>query len=581
MNMKSLTLLFLIVALTLGCSQPEREPDRKPNVLLIITDDQGYGDVGYYGNDTIETPTLNSLSENSVVFDRFYVSPVCAPTRASLLTGRYHLATGTKWVTHRMEVMNQDEETLAEILKAEGYQTGLFGKWHNGKQYPHNPTGQGFDEFLGFTEGHFNNYFDATLTQGLSSVKSKGYLPDVLTDSAIKHMDSREAPFFTMVAYNTPHSPFQVPDAYFDKYKSKGLNDKNACVYGMVENIDDNISKMLKHLDSSGQAENTVVIFMTDNGPNGNRYNAGLKGWKGWVDEGGVRVPFMMRYPKLGWNDGRRISKMAAHVDILPTIMELIGSEQVPAKKLDGRSLRNLINGENDTDRYFMTHQTKWIRSEGIGIVSALPGAIRSDSFLLTFKDSGMEFYNLIKDPFQKLNLVENNLSKVQEMETAYNSWFENLKIEQPELPETGHEGIPEIEFGAQEAHSKSGVKFKGGYGWANDYFVEIENGAEMIWKTKTVKASSYKVSLLTSTNVKTEVTLETSTQIKKAKTMTDLSKSMVPSPDRVERGEVYEYQWSELLLGQITLEAGENTLKLNVPKSENTEIKALILKSQ
>ena len=213
-------------------------------------------------------PVLDQLATEGIQFERFFVSPLCAPTRASLLTGRYHLRTGTSWVTHRKEVMRSEEETIAEALKKAHYQTGMFGKWHNGEQYPNHPNGQGFDEFLGFCAGHWNNYFNPHLEHNSSTVQREGYINDIFTNAAIDWIKTQEdQPFFCYLAYNTPHSPFQVPDAYFDKYKAKGLTDKNASVYGMCENIDDNIGRLLSALEQNGQRENTIIIFLTDNGP--------------------------------------------------------------------------------------------------------------------------------------------------------------------------------------------------------------------------------------------------------------------------------------------------------------------------
>ncbi|GAF95371.1 unnamed protein product, partial [marine sediment metagenome] len=207
----------------------------RPNVLLIMTDDQGWGDVRSHGNDKIDTPVQDALAAQAARFGRFYVSPVCAPTRASLLTGRYHLRTGTAWVTRGLETMRSEEVTLAEILKQAGYATGCFGKWHNGAHYPHHPNGQGFDEFLGFCAGHWNNYFDTRLEYNSETVTTGGFITDVLTDAAMAFIEKhKDHPFFCYLPYNAPHGPFQVPDRYFDKYKKRGLDDKTAAVYGMV-----------------------------------------------------------------------------------------------------------------------------------------------------------------------------------------------------------------------------------------------------------------------------------------------------------------------------------------------------------
>jgi arylsulfatase A-like enzyme len=263
--------LFLLLWTWLSSCQ-EKEQERKPNVILILTDDQGYGDLGIHQNPDIKTPVLDRFASESAQFDRFYVSPLCAPTRASVLTGRYHLSTGTISVSNGLETMDAKEYTLGELFQDNGYRTGLFGKWHNGQHYPHHPLAQGFDEFTGFLAGHWSNYFDTPLEKNGTSQTFPGYLPDVLTNETLAFIDqNQDRPFFAFVSLNTPHSPHQVPDEYFDPYKLAGLDDELAAVYGMVSNIDHNIGRILEKLETLGLEENTLVIFLTDNGPNGNR----------------------------------------------------------------------------------------------------------------------------------------------------------------------------------------------------------------------------------------------------------------------------------------------------------------------
>ena len=328
--MRTFLAVVLIVGLLVSVTgeQVSGEPRpraSRPNVLLIMTDDQGWGDVRSHGNDKIDTPVQDAFAAQAARFERFYVSPVCAPTRASLLTGRYHLRTGTAWVTRGLETMRCEEVTLAEILKQAGYATGCFGKWHNGAHYPHHPNGQGFDEFFGFCAGNWNNYFDTHLEHNGKSVTTGGFITDVLTDAAMAFIEEhKDRPFFCYVPYNAPHGPFQVPDRYFEKYKKRGLDDKTAAVYGMVENVDDNLDRLLHKLDELKLTDNTIVLFLTDNGPNGKRYNGGMKGTKGSVDEGGVRVPLFIRWPGQ-INPGITVKPIAAHIDLLPTIVELCG----------------------------------------------------------------------------------------------------------------------------------------------------------------------------------------------------------------------------------------------------------------
>ena len=201
----------------------------KPNVVLILTDDQGWGDLSLHGNTILETPQLDKLAKSGKQLTKFYVSPLCAPSRASILTGRYHLNTGVLSVSKGLEVMDSDETTIAELFKANGYNTGIFGKWHNGQHYPNRPNDQGFDEFLGFCAGHWSNYFDTELDHNGKMEKTKGYITDVLTNAALAFMsDNKDKPFLCYIPYNAPHSPHQVPDKYFNKYKAKGLDNELA-----------------------------------------------------------------------------------------------------------------------------------------------------------------------------------------------------------------------------------------------------------------------------------------------------------------------------------------------------------------
>ena len=291
-----MALLGLLGATLIGC---ERDPMVKtlqsPNVIVILSDDQGWGDLSIHGNPYLETPHIDQLAHNGLQHTNFYVNPLCAPTRASLLTGRYNLRTGTRWVSSGLENMRPEEFTLAELFKSANYATGCFGKWHNGAHYPFHPNQQGFDEFIGFCAGHWNNYFNTTLEHNGEEYSTEGYITDVLTDEAITFIEkNQQQPFFCYLPYNVPHGPFQVGDTYYDKYyamldtmQHEQERQKLAAVYGMCENLDDNVGRIVSTLDSLSLLENTIIIYLTDNGPNGSRYNGGMRGTKGSTHEGG------------------------------------------------------------------------------------------------------------------------------------------------------------------------------------------------------------------------------------------------------------------------------------------------------
>jgi arylsulfatase A-like enzyme len=338
--------------------------------VVFLSDDQGWGDLGLHGNVNLETPNIDSLARDGAMFHRFFVCAVCAPTRAEFLTGRYHPRGGVRGVTAGAERLNTDEKTIADTFKAAGYATGAFGKWHNGTQYPYHPNGRGFDEFYGFCSGHWGNYFDPILEHNGKIVRGKGYIVDDLTDHALAFIErNRSRPFFCYLPYNTPHSPMQVPDRFFDEHKDNPLKmrnrdpekeqpDKTRCALAMCENIDWNVGRVLKKLNDLNLSDDTIVVYFSDNGPNSWRWNDGMKGRKGSTDEGGLRVPCIVRWPRR-IKPGKKIPQIAAAIDLLPTLADLAGIQIVGDKPLDGISVKPLLlaSGESWKDRMIFSHQ--------------------------------------------------------------------------------------------------------------------------------------------------------------------------------------------------------------------------------
>lgn len=415
------TLAALMVVVSISQAKAER-----PNVLLILTDDQGWGDLGAHDNDIVKTPTLDGLATESVRLDRFYVSPVCAPTRAALLTGRYPERTGVVGVTRRQEVMRAEETTLAELFSAAGYATGCFGKWHNGAQMPLHPNGQGFDEFFGFCGGHFNLYDDPLLERNGRPVQTEGYITNLLTSAAMTFIAEHDGkkPWFCYVPYNAPHGPFQVDRKLFDKYNDGKISEKTAAVYAMVENIDTNVAWLLELIEQRNQSENTIVIFFTDNGPNGERYNGGMRGRKGSVHEGGCRVPCLIRWPKK--IQPRKISQIAAHIDLLPTLAEWCELDMPNEDKLDGTSLAKLIrDGEDATlaERHIVTNRPH----------SKKPGelhraAVRTNRFRLTIENGKTSLFDMNVDPSQKRDVAAKHPVVTRQLRTEILQYIEQTQ---------------------------------------------------------------------------------------------------------------------------------------------------------
>jgi arylsulfatase A-like enzyme len=423
-------LLLAAALLALGSA-----PDRKPNVVVILTDDQGWGDLSLNGNTNLATPAVDSLARDGALVERFFVQPVCSPTRAEFLTGRYHLRGGVRNVTSGGERLNLDERTIAEHFKAAGYATGAFGKWHNGSQHPYHPNDRGFDEYYGFTSGHWGDYFDALLLDHNGrSVKGKGFLPDELADHAIDFIGAnKDRPFFCYVPFNTPHSPFQAPDRWYQKFADADLKlrdrepkreDLSAtrAVLAMCENLDWNVGRLLQKLDDLNLAKDTIVVYFQDNGPNGRRWNGGMKGIKGSTDEGGVRSPLLLR-----WSGkipaGTRVRPIAGAIDLLPTLADLAGLDLPAGRPLDGISLKPWLLGGTAAppDRMLLSH---W----------GGKFSVRSQRFRL---DAAGKLFDLEADPGQDRDVSAEHPDDAARMAKILEGWKSEMLLKKDERPFT------------------------------------------------------------------------------------------------------------------------------------------------
>ncbi len=553
-----------MAALACGLFSACAEKERRPNVLLILTDDQGFGDISSHNNPAVNTPTMDRIAAEGARFDRFYVSPVCAPTRAGVLTGRYHLRTGVHGVTRGKETMRSDEVTIAEILQQHGYATGAFGKWHNGAHYPQHPNGQGFDEFVGFCAGHWNNYFDTELEENGRPIMSSGYITDYCTDRAIDFIKTHQAePFFCYVPYNPPHSPFQAPDAYFNKYKAKGLDDKLACVYAMCENIDDNIARLLNTLDALEVADDTIVFFITDNGPNGSRYNGNMRGAKGSPHEGGSRVPCFIRWPN-GIQAGTVIEPITAHIDLLPTVVDLLRLPKPETLPLDGVSLAPLLDNPNVDwpDRIIFGH---W----------GWAGSARSQTHRLVVKGDDVELYDMINDPEETTNIAELKSKLLETMKSAYDDWWRDVTARgfEPIPTEIGHAEHPVVTLPGHEALLRpdigEGISYQGANGWANDWITNwTDPDAYPEWPVKIVKPGEYELSIdyiCSRENVGVEFAVEVGDASVDGLVSEPHNPDPVYSPDRVKRKEVYEKEWKTLYVGRVKVSKGDSLVRIRL----------------
>jgi arylsulfatase A-like enzyme len=403
---------------------------RRPNVLLIMTDDQGYGDLSIHGNPHLKTPHMDSLGRAGVQFTQFQVSPVCSPTRASLMTGRYNYRTGVVDTYLGRSMMYSDEVTLPELLREAGYQTGIFGKWHLGDNYPMRPIDQGFAEAIVCKGGGVgqpsdppgNTYFDPILQHNGKAEKFQGYCTDIFAGQAIDFISRhRERPWFAYLATNAPHTPLQVDEKLAAPFLAMGLDEVTSKIYAMVVNADAAIGRVLGKLRDLKLEENTIVMFLTDNGPQQrNRYNAGMRGAKGTVYQGGIRVPFFFRWPARV-RGGGAIDRIAAHIDVLPTVLEACGVERRPELRIDGRSLMPLLGGNAGgwPDR---TLFTQWHRGDEPQIFRDC--AARSQRFKLV---NGKELYDLEADQSETKDIAAEHPETAARLRKAYEEWFRDV----------------------------------------------------------------------------------------------------------------------------------------------------------
>lgn len=445
-------LVASVGALSMG-ARISGAPDsaNRPNIILLMTDDQGYGDLGCHGNPAIHTPNLDKLYGESIRFTNFHVSPLCSPTRASLMTGRYNYRTGVvdTWVGQAL--MRPTEITAGQIFSEAGYRTGLFGKWHLGDNYPLRPHERGFEETLIHHDGAigsvpdppYNRYQDPVLFRNGIAQPQKGYCTDIFFDAAMRFIEeTRNQPFFIYLPVNVPHVPLQISETYVEPYRRAGLVEETARVYGMLTNFDENVGRLSDFLAKHNLRTNTILIYMSDNGPIGKeRFNAGLRGGKGTLHEGGTKVPFFVRWPdKL--KTGVDIDRIAAHIDVLPTLIDLARIRPPREIAFDGRSLRSLLEGRivDWPDRNLFFQQSRPDRN-GIDEPRLFTNcAIRSQRYRLVMsagagKDvyatpvlaNESQLFDIEKDPSERHDISSTRPEIVKQLRADYEAWFHDV----------------------------------------------------------------------------------------------------------------------------------------------------------
>ena len=441
-NLNKYIALIALITISISCKSKKSEVvNKQPNILIVITDDQGYGDLGHTGNPIIKTPTMDKFATQGVSLTNYHVGTTCAPTRAGLLTGRNSNRNGVWHTIMGASLLNREEVTIADVFKDNGYKTGMFGKWHLGDNHPFAPEDRGFEEAfyhggggVGQTPDYWNNdYFDDTYFRNGTPEKVEGYCTDVWFDEAIKFIENKKGnPFLCYLSLNAPHSPYNVPQEYYDLYKDEeSLIETQKRFYGMITNIDDNFDRLLKKLEELKIADNTIVIFTTDNGTsNGYKvdektgevhgYNAGMRGTKASEYDGGHRVPFIIRWPNGGLEAGKSLSDLTAHVDVLPTLTSLAGLNFTSDKIMDGTDISSYLLGTSKIqDRYLVTDTQRISWPEKGKNSSVMNGDWRLVN--------GNELYNIADDPGQIINLAEQHPDRVVSMNTFYDTWWESV----------------------------------------------------------------------------------------------------------------------------------------------------------
>jgi arylsulfatase A-like enzyme len=432
--------LLFAVALSTGVLAASEHP----NIILILTDDQGYADLSCHGNPILKTPNIDRLCAEGVRFEDFRVSPTCSPTRSALLTGRHEFKNGVTHTIHERERLALQATTIAQVLKTAGYTTGIFGKWHLGDEDAYQPGMRGFDETFIHGAGGIgqsypgtcgdapgNTYFDPVIRHNGRFEKTKGYCTDVFFAQALKWLSAVKdtRPFFLYLATNAPHAPHQVRPEDAARYAGR-VEPEVAKFYGMIANIDDNVGRLLKHLQDLELDRDTLVIFMNDNGGTAGckLFNAGMRGSKATAFSGGTRASSFWRWP--GTLKPGRVDRLTAHVDVFPTLAELAGAKLPDDPSRDGRSLVPLLRDPQHAwpDRYLVTHVGRWER--GAAPVKFGACSVRWNEWNLVRTRDRWSLYNLKDDPGEQRDRAADHADIVENMALHYDAWWTDIQAD-------------------------------------------------------------------------------------------------------------------------------------------------------
>ncbi len=583
MKFINISINIIILILLFSCAEDEKKGSveqlvKSPNIILILADDQGWGDLSSSGNTNLNTPHIDSLKILGASFENFYVQPVCSPTRAEILTGRFFTRMGVYETSSGGERIDLNETTIANILKDAGYHTAAFGKWHNGMQPPYHPNYRGFDQFYGFASGHWGNYFSPMLEENGKLVKGNGFLVDDLTDHGLQFIEKNQKDaFFLYLPFNTPHSPMQVPDIFWDRMNTKPLEllyegDEQEDLHftkaalAMVENIDYNVGRITDKVKNLGLEEETIIIYLSDNGPNAYRWNAGMRGKKGSVDEGGVRTPFYIQW-KNHITQGLTIKEIASGIDILPTLCGLVSLPIKTKKPIDGKDLSPLLMGET------MNLQNRLIYNHWNGKTS-----VRSQRFRL---DADELLYDIRADRAQ-LKDVSNQYPKIKDsLIAAKKHWeSETIVLSKENDARAFTLGYPKAlytQLPARDGEAHGNIKRSNRY--PNDSFFTHWNSItdSITWNVEVLETGRFQVAFYYTCPEK-DLGSIVELSFKNSKIAKKITEAHNPpligmERDRVPRMESYVKNFRPIDLGVLTLKKGKGTLSLKALKIPGSQV--------
>lgn len=582
--MKNYFLLFTLLFFLVSCN--EEQSKTPPNIILILTDDQGWGDLSCNGNTNIQTPNIDKLAETGVTFDRFYVCAVCSPTRAELLTGRYHVRGGVWSTGAGGERLDLDETTIAEVFRNAGYTTAAYGKWHNGMQAPYHPNSRGFDDYYGFCSGHWGNYYNPMLEHNGEIVKGDGFIIDDFTQHGLDFIEkNKDKPFFLYLPFNTPHSPMQVPDKFWNKYKDKELEmfnrDKSKedipftrAALAMCENIDWNVGRISQKVEEMGLAENTIIIYLSDNGPNGVRWNDNMKGKKGSTDEGGVRSPLIIKWEGT-FKAGKKVSQIASGIDLLPTLSDFAGIPLHLDKPLDGISIKPLLLEENPN------WEDRIIYNYWKGRTS-----LRNQKFRLDAQD---RLYDMENDPEQYTDVSKEFPEVHQQLVYAKEKWVNEVATELDEKAARpfpiGYPSVFQTQLPARDAIGHGNIKRSNR--WPNSsYLLNWTSTTDKItFDAEVLNEGNYEVELFY-TCPQEDVGSKVELSFNDSKLTFQINEAFDPpllkNDDVYLRAEGFVKEFKRIKVGTIHLEKGTGTLTLKaieIPGSQVMDFRLLLLK--